>query len=194
MQNAFTEHMISQRMTQIRIGKETQGYKNYLEKVKVRYSRNPDHPSTPDPYAPDSKRQFDGRLKVWRRKLREYDPEKETAKEKETGQVLEKETAKKMETANEMKTANVNITGQVLEKETENVPNEKETADDPWVVLQGPVTLRVCNSDDEREALEIKKNNPPGSVKIVIQKLKIPDPDEWLELHAVSHGAKKLYF
>ena len=178
MQNAFTEKTVAQRMTQIRIGKETQGYKNYLEKVKVRNPRNPDHPSTPDPYAPDSKRQFDGRLKVWRRKLREYDPEKETGKEKETAKEAEVEEPQE-ETAQVKETAEA--TAQV-------------TADDPWVEIKGPVTLRVSNSDDEREALEIQKNNPPGSVRIISQKPVIPDPDEWLELHALSKGAKKLYF
>ena len=155
-ETAFSEHTVSQRLKQVQLVKTNhQGYKNYLASVPKRDPRNPDHPRTPDPYAPDSKRQFDGRMKAWRAKLKEYDAR----------------------------------------------PATPEPLD-PVIEIPGPVTLRVCNSDDEREALEIQSNNPAGAVNIIYERLTpaatpVVDEDAWLEMSPKSSSLPlpgKLYF
>ena len=147
----FSEETVEQRKKQIKIGKETAGYKRYIEIVPIRNRKNPKHPSTPDPYAPDSKRQFDGRLKAWRRILKEY---------------------------------------------------EESKPEIEWAYLPAPVTLRVENSEDEREAFEIQANNAPGSVKILDLRppkaapVPAEDPEAWLELDTpkITVWERKLYF
>ena len=151
MAQAFTEHTVAQRKKQIDIGKATEGYKNYLEAARSRNPRHADPPRTPDPYAPDSNRQFDGRLRVWRQKLREY--EQKSAARDDENDIIE---------------------------------------------IKGPVTLVVRNAQDELEALEIQRNNPPGSVSILNEIPASPaksesSDDEWLHFHLTS-GAQKLYF
>lgn len=61
------------RLRQIMIGKARPEYKRFLLEVPVD-CRNDAHPSTPDPRAKVSKRQFDRSLGEWRRRLHEYDP------------------------------------------------------------------------------------------------------------------------
>jgi len=64
------------RLEQIRLGKETSGYKNYIKVVpraKRRYGKNGDI------FTPDwtdltmSKRRFEGAVKAWRKRLHDYD-------------------------------------------------------------------------------------------------------------------------
>jgi histone RNA hairpin-binding protein len=60
-----------QKMKQISYGKNTLGYDEYTKKVpKSRRSNDRIlHPQTPDPYEKIPKRQWDGKLKAWRRVL-----------------------------------------------------------------------------------------------------------------------------
>jgi hypothetical protein len=56
---------IEQRLKQIKFGKNTIGYDNYVVAVpKEKRKGFLEHPRTPDAYAAQSKRAFDGRLKV----------------------------------------------------------------------------------------------------------------------------------
>ena len=68
-------HKIQQRQKQIRFGKNTIGYDNYIKAVpkKDRQRHNNAHPKTPDVYLKVSKRQFDGLVQSWRRKLHAWD-------------------------------------------------------------------------------------------------------------------------
>lgn len=60
------------RQRQIAIGKARPEYRRYVQEV-AREGRDASHPSTPDPRARISKRQFDRTLSAWRCRLHEYD-------------------------------------------------------------------------------------------------------------------------
>jgi hypothetical protein len=66
---------LKQRQKQLDMGKNTIGYQNYTEKVSksVRQFGNKIHPTTPDIHEKISKRNFDGRIKAWRRQLHFWD-------------------------------------------------------------------------------------------------------------------------
>lgn len=68
----LTEHRISKRIRQLSIAKKTAGYLNYLRHVP-RDKRGPTDPRTPDATERISKRRFDGKVRVWRRRLHEWD-------------------------------------------------------------------------------------------------------------------------
>ena len=72
---------IQSRLKQIQFGKNTIGYDNYTAAVprKKRYLNINEHPRTPDPYEIQSKRAFDGKIKVWRRGLHKWDSRGEAA-------------------------------------------------------------------------------------------------------------------
>ena len=61
---AFTEEHILKRQKQIDLVYASEAYKNFAK-------NNPGKklPRAPDPSAPDSKRQFEGRIKAWKRQL-----------------------------------------------------------------------------------------------------------------------------
>lgn len=65
-------YKLSQRQKQIDYGKNTRGYERYAHEVALRQRRRED-PHTPDITEPDSKRQFDGRVKEWRRRLHAWE-------------------------------------------------------------------------------------------------------------------------
>jgi len=67
-----TAAQVAKRQTQIRLGKSTQGYKNYC-RVVPRNKRHARHPRTPDVHDSISKRRFDGKVRSWRRQLHEFD-------------------------------------------------------------------------------------------------------------------------
>ena len=60
------------RQRQIDKGKDTVGYRNYVELVP-KWKRTREHPRTPDPRLAMSKRAFEGRVRQWRRLLHQYD-------------------------------------------------------------------------------------------------------------------------
>ena len=66
---------IQSRLKQIQFGKNTTGYDNYIAAVpkRKRTLTIDKHPRTPDPYEIQSKRQFDGKIRVWRRGLHLWD-------------------------------------------------------------------------------------------------------------------------
>jgi len=68
----LTEHRISKRIRQLSIAKKTAGYLNYLRAVP-RDKRGLTDPRTPDATERISKRRFDGKVRVWRRRLHEWD-------------------------------------------------------------------------------------------------------------------------
>ena len=70
---------ISQRLKQVKYGKNTLGYDNYTRTVNKceREPRNPKHPVTPDVYRLQSKKSFDGYVKSWRRALHLWDSQAE---------------------------------------------------------------------------------------------------------------------
>ena len=69
-------HRIEMRLKQIQFGYNTTAYDNYIAQVpkNQRSTRYDEHPRTPDPYAEQSKRAFDGRIRKWRRELHRWDP------------------------------------------------------------------------------------------------------------------------
>ena len=65
-------HKLEQRQKQIDFGKNTLGYERYARDVR-RTERKHSDPWTPDIREPDSKRQFDGKMKEWRRRLHRWE-------------------------------------------------------------------------------------------------------------------------
>jgi len=68
----LSKHQISFRKRQLSIGKNTWGYQNYIRAV-CKNKRSSWHPRTPDAMERISKRRFNGKVKVWRRKLHFWD-------------------------------------------------------------------------------------------------------------------------
>ncbi|KAF4669663.1 ectonucleotide pyrophosphatase phosphodiesterase [Perkinsus chesapeaki] len=76
-QRAPMERILAQRQKQIRIAKTSRGYQNYTRLVEKadRDPKNPAHPSTPRVDGTDSKRAFEGRLRLWKQALHKWDME-----------------------------------------------------------------------------------------------------------------------
>ncbi|KAF4708683.1 hypothetical protein FOZ63_009102 [Perkinsus olseni] len=74
-QRASMERILAQREKQIGIAKMTRGYQNYVRHVRKcdRNPRDPSHPSTPRVDGTDSKRAFEGRLRIWKQALHKWD-------------------------------------------------------------------------------------------------------------------------
>jgi len=70
---SLSKHQIDMRVRQLKIGKQTWGYQNYIRAVPKRL-RSGWYPVTPDPTEMVSKRRFNGKVNVWRRKLHFWDP------------------------------------------------------------------------------------------------------------------------
>ncbi|KAF9822664.1 hypothetical protein SFRURICE_012443 [Spodoptera frugiperda] len=64
--------VLRRRQKQIDYGKNTVGYYNYTTHVKYE-ERTKDHPKTPDKFAKYSRRSWDTLIRLWRKKLHEYD-------------------------------------------------------------------------------------------------------------------------
>lgn len=64
---------LSQRRKEIGYGKNTLGYDRYRKMVPKEKRKRGD-PQTPDVTVKVSKRQFDGIVRAWRRKLHDWDP------------------------------------------------------------------------------------------------------------------------
>jgi len=60
------------RQRQIDIGKNTEGYKNYINDI-TRKERTKDHPWTPNKFTVCSTRSWQGVMRIWRRKLHFWD-------------------------------------------------------------------------------------------------------------------------
>jgi len=69
---SLSEHQIDMRRRQLNIGKHTWGYQNYIRAVP-KSLRHGWYPVTPDPMERISKRRFNGKVNVWRRKLHFWD-------------------------------------------------------------------------------------------------------------------------
>lgn len=70
------ERQVNWRKKQVSIGKESSAYIAYSQSIP-RNRRRKEHPQTPDPYdARMSKRQYEGRIKAWRRALHDLYPAK----------------------------------------------------------------------------------------------------------------------
>jgi hypothetical protein len=66
------EKQLSWRVKQIHIGKNSTAYRAY-ENAFPKYYRQRGQPQTPDPYdARMSKRQFEGRIRAWKRALHDF--------------------------------------------------------------------------------------------------------------------------
>jgi hypothetical protein len=70
--DAIAPSMLHQRQKQIDIGKNTRQYRRYVSLVP-KGQRTAEHPRTPDPRKPVSRRQFDGLLRQWRQLLHRFD-------------------------------------------------------------------------------------------------------------------------
>jgi len=68
----LSQHQIDMRRRQLNIGKQTWGYQNYIRAVP-KSLRHGWYPVTPDPMERISKRRFNGKVNVWRRKLHFWD-------------------------------------------------------------------------------------------------------------------------
>jgi len=68
----LSKHQIDMRLRQLNIGKQTWGYQNYIRAVPKNL-RSGWYPVTPDPMERISKRRFNGKVNVWRRKLHFWD-------------------------------------------------------------------------------------------------------------------------
>jgi len=80
------ERQISWRRKQVEIGRASVAYSRYRDCIPVGL-RSREHPWTPDPYdARMSKRQFEGRIKAWKRSIYELYPDQdpETREQKPT--------------------------------------------------------------------------------------------------------------
>lgn len=74
-EKASNEHRLQQRQKQIDIGKNTPEYQLYLAKVpkNKRQRHLHQHPVTPDKSQDISKRNWEGQVRAWRRRLHEWD-------------------------------------------------------------------------------------------------------------------------
>ncbi|XP_023938569.1 histone RNA hairpin-binding protein [Bicyclus anynana] len=75
--------ILQRRQKQIDYGKNTVGYHNYLQEVPID-KRTKDHPKTPDKFVKYSRRSWDMLIKMWRKKLHEYDGGEDDQNEDET--------------------------------------------------------------------------------------------------------------
>ena len=75
---ASPEHRLAQRQKQIDIGKNTPEYLYYLhlhpKHRRKKHTGAAEHPVTPDKYQEISKRNWEGQVKAWRRRLHAFDP------------------------------------------------------------------------------------------------------------------------
>ncbi|CAF4934290.1 unnamed protein product [Pieris macdunnoughi] len=71
--------VLQRRQKQIDFGKNTVGYQNYLSKVSIS-DRAKEDPKTPDKYSKYSRRSWDMLIKIWRKKLHEYDVDGKSSK------------------------------------------------------------------------------------------------------------------
>jgi len=69
---SLSQRQIDMRLRQLNIGKQTWGYQNYVRAVPKSFRRGW-YPVTPDPMERISKRRFNGKVNVWRRKLHFWD-------------------------------------------------------------------------------------------------------------------------
>lgn len=76
--------VLQRRQKQIDYGKNTVGYSNYTMIVPID-QRTKDHPKTPDKFTKYSRRSWDTLIKMWRKKLHEYDTNAGTPEEHSEG-------------------------------------------------------------------------------------------------------------
>lgn len=67
------QQVISRRQKQLDYGKNTIGYQAYLSKVP-KSNRSRENPVTPDKFVKYSRRSWDQQVKIWRKKIHEFDP------------------------------------------------------------------------------------------------------------------------
>lgn len=67
------QQVISRRQKQLDYGKNTIGYQAYLTKVP-KSNRSRENPVTPDKFVKYSRRSWDQQVKIWRKKIHEFDP------------------------------------------------------------------------------------------------------------------------
>lgn len=77
------ERKLATRQRQIDIGKNTEGYRRYVQDV-ARLDRTSDHPWTPNKFTVCSTRSWQGVMRIWRRKLHYWDPPELRGAPKET--------------------------------------------------------------------------------------------------------------
>jgi hypothetical protein len=76
----------------VSIGKATEGYQNYISSVP-KSKRNKKHPRTPDSKGNFSKRQWDNRIRKWRRRLHEFDDEEASSKVEKSLPLVKQQSA-----------------------------------------------------------------------------------------------------
>jgi len=92
----LTKHQIDMRLRQLSIGKQTWGYQNYIRNVS-KHMRCHWHPKTPDAMERISRRRFNGKVNVWRRKLHFWDAPTNVNTTRETNENLKPITMARME-------------------------------------------------------------------------------------------------
>ncbi|GFW66298.1 oocyte-specific histone RNA stem-loop-binding protein 2 [Trichonephila clavipes] len=78
--------VLERRQKQIDYGKNTKGYKLYLQAIP-KFRRGPDDIVTPKKHIQYSRRSWDSQIKIWRRRLHEWDPRTTSDEEEDDADV-----------------------------------------------------------------------------------------------------------
>merc|ERR1712013_763165 len=151
-------HRITQRMRQIDIGKATDGYRNYLERVP-RAQRKPHHPRTPNPRQKMPNKWWKKAINKWRKALHAFDDgtkqnqnQKSNSKTEQKMKVKEEQKVKMEDDAKDFCCEKCSDT---FKKFDEWMRHRAQCKGDEEGKRKGKIKREVRLSDDEDEDFDL---------------------------------------